>query len=317
MAYGRRLSRLLLCLALCLCALTAAGCARQKKEETAEATFSVYYINKEETRITAVEKALAGQTAKEQVRAALEALAENPVELSLRSPLGGFSVSDWSVKEAQLLLDVSTDYKKLSATTEVLVRAAIVRTMTQIPGIDSVSMTVGGEALTDSLGLVVGPMTADWFIDNAGNEINAYEKARLKLYFANSSGDRLVEVTTRPVVYSSNISMERLVVEQLIAGPGTENEEVYPVLNAQTEVLGVTVKDGTCYVNLNSAFLTPAANVTAQVEIYAIVNSLVELPNVNKVQISVEGKTDVTFRESISLSQVFDRNLDLVYGTEE
>ena len=39
--------------------------------------------------------------------------------------------------------------------------------------------------------------------------------------------------------------------------------------------------------------------------------------NINKVQIAVNGNTDMIFREKISLSNVFDRNLDLVYETEE
>ena len=158
-------------------------------------------------------------------------------------------------------------------------------------------------------------MTADLFIDNAGNEINAYEKTRLLLYFTNEDGERLIGVQTKPVVYSSNISMEKLVVERLIAGPDAENEELYPVTNPATKVLGVTVKDGTCYVNLDNGFLTQTYNVSAEVQIYSIVNSLVELSNINKVQIAVNGNTDMIFREKISLSNVFDRNLDLVYET--
>lgn len=189
-------------------------------------------------------------------------LKENPVELSLRSPISGFTINSWNVKDDQLVLDMSVEYKKLSPSSEVLVRAAIVRTMTQLEGISYVSVTVGGEALTDSLGNVVGPMTADLFIDNAGNEINAYEKTRLLLYFTNEDGERLIGVQTKPVVYSSNISMEKLVVERLIAGPDAENEELYPVINPATKVLGVTVKDGTCYVNLDNGFLTQTYNVS-------------------------------------------------------
>ena len=62
-----------------------------------------------------------------------------------------------------------------------LTRAAIVRTLTQIPGIDYVSFTVQGELLTDSSGIAVGTMSSDLFIDNAGNEINAYENVNLHL----------------------------------------------------------------------------------------------------------------------------------------
>ena len=169
-----------------------AGCG--KKEETPANTVSVYYINKEETKITAVEKEPEGDTLSEQAEWGISQLKENPVELSLRSPISGFTINSWNVKDDQLVLDMSVEYKKLSPSSEVLVRAAIVRTMTQLEGISYVSVTVGGEALTDSLGNVVGPMTADLFIDNAGNEINAYEKTRLLLYFTNESGERLIGV---------------------------------------------------------------------------------------------------------------------------
>lgn len=294
--------------------LACAGCGGRKPEGQ-ETVVSVYYINKEETRISPVERALEGEETQERVGEVLEALRENPVEMALRSPVSGFEIQSWKLKEAQLSLDVSEDYKKMSATAEVLVRAALVRSLTQIPGVSHVEMTVNGEALTDSLGSVVGPMTADMFIDNAGNEINAYEKTRIKLYFANASGDGLVEsLVTR--VYSTNISMEKLVVEQLVAGPGEDSPDSYPVLNPNTRVLGVTVKDGTCYVNFDDGFLTQTNNTTGEVVIYAIANSLIELPNVNKVQIAVNGRTDLIYRKTFDLSTIFDRNLDLVYNSD-
>ena len=46
--------------------------------------------------------------------------------------------------------------------------------------------------------------------------------------------------------------------------------------------------------------------------IYAIVNSLVELQNVNKVQILVSGETPKVYREKISLETIFERDMDLV-----
>lgn len=299
---------------ICLGFIT--GCAAQT-EQPAEGTISVYYINKAETRITPVVRGLEGETQTQQVMEAIEALKENPVELSLRTSVNGYEIQGWELKDTQLFLDVSEDYRKLPPTTEVLIRAAVVRTMTQISGIDHVAMTINGEALTDSLGATVGPMTADMFIDNAGNEMNAYEKVRLKLYFANETGDKLVEVTTKPVVYNSNISMEKLVVERLIAGPDEGTENAYPVINPATKVLGVTIKDGTCYVNLDDGFMTQMYNVTGEVVIYSIANSLVELSNVNKVQIAVNGETNIVYRENYPLSTVFDRNLDLVYDIEE
>ncbi|MFR6330274.1 MAG: GerMN domain-containing protein, partial [Eisenbergiella sp.] len=73
-----------------------------------------------------------------------------------------------------------------------------------------------------------------------------------------------------------------------------------------------TVKDGICYVNVDENFMTQIYNVTADVVIYSIVNSLVELSNVNKVQIAVNGKTDIVFRETFNLVNLYERNLELI-----
>jgi germination protein M len=170
----------------------------------------------------------------------------------------------------------------------------------------------------DSAGNAVGPMAADTFIDNAGNEINAYEKVNLLLYFANEAGDGLVEENRRNVVYNSNIPLEKLVVEQLIEGPTAQG--AYPTVNPLTNIVSVNVKDGVCYVDLSEDFLSQPYNVNSEVTIYSITNSLVELSNVNKVQISVNGETNISYRENIKLSTVFERNLDLLVteqGQEE
>ena len=153
-------------------------------------------------------------------------------------------------------------------------------------------------------------MAADTFIENAGNEINAYEKVNLRLYFANETGDRLVEENRRNVVYNSNISLEKLVVEKLVEGPTVEG--AYPTINPATKIISVTVQDGTCYVNLNDDFLNQPYNVVSDVTIYSITNSLVELSNVNRVQISINGETNLSYRENMSLNTVFERNLDIM-----
>lgn len=102
--------------------------------------------------------------------------------------------------------------------TEILNRASIVRTLSQVKDVQYVSFLVEGEPFVDASGSVVGVMSADTFIDNAGNEINTYEKVKLQLYFADEDGTGL-QAVSRTKVYNSNISLERLVMEELIAGP--------------------------------------------------------------------------------------------------
>ena len=109
--------------------------------------------------------------------------------------------------------------------------------------------------------------------------------------------------------------MERLVVDCLVKGPDTD--QAFPTINPDTKVLGVTVRDGICYVNFDKTFLTQVYTVTPEVVIYSITNSLVELTSVNKVQISIDGQTDVVFRETFNLTNLYERNLDLIGDSVE
>lgn len=277
--------------------------------------YKIYYVNKEETKIFSVEYGSETRDTEALLGELLEQLGTTGERMEYIAPLAGdFALLGYTLDNGQLTLDFDEQYKKMDVIREVLVRAAIVRTLTQIPGIDYVAFTIHGEMLTNDAGVAVGTMAADTFIDNAGNEINAYEKVNLRLYFANETGDGLVEENRRNVVYSSNISLEKLVVEQLLKGPMAQG--AYPTINPLTKILSVNIKDGVCYVNFNEEFLNQPYNVSTDVTIYSITNSLVELPNVNKVQISVSGETDILYRENVSLNNVFERNLDLITTTE-
>lgn len=286
------------------------ACGQQNKPQPGQ-RYSIYYENNDETGIFPQDYVTQTTDKEALLVELLGQLGTVSGKLEYKAPLAGnFNLLEYSIAEEQLTLVFDEDYKWQPVTTEVLVRAAIVRTLTQIEGIQYVTFQIKSEPLTDASGTVIGIMNADMFIDNAGNEINTYEKVKLPLYFANEEGDGLKAVS-RSVVYSSNISMERLVVEQLMAGP-YEEEKAFPAINPGTKILSVNVKDGICYVDLDNTFLTQIYNVTADVTIYSLTNSLVELPNVNKVQISINGDTSVNYKENISLSTVFERNLELV-----
>lgn len=277
-------------------------------------TYQIYYVNKEQTKVMSSDYITQTKGTDSVLPELLGELARLPEKLEYNPPLAGrFELLEYSLDNGTLTLSFDEHYREQDTIEEVLTRAAIVRTLVQIEGIDYVTMQVRGEPIVDNLGNAVGTMSKDTFVDNAGNAINTYENVKLRLYFANETGDRLIE-TNRRGFYSSNIAMEKLVVEQLIKGPNGDG--IYPTVNANTKVISVNVRDGTCYVNLDDNFLKQTAGVNAEVTIYSITNSLVELPNINKVQISVNGETNYMFCESISLTNIFERNLDIVESIE-
>ena len=242
----------------------------------------------------------------------LEQLATPSGDVRSIAPIQNFTVTGTTLQNGTLTVFLSSDYEELETVREILTRAALVNTLCQIDGVDSVSFLCGDHPLTNEDGSVVTAMNSDMFIFNSGKEIMNYEKVRLHLYFANEDGDQLVD-TYRNVVYNSNISMERLVVEQVLKGPNSD--VVFPTLNPAAKVLSVTTRDGVCYVNLDQAFLTEPYGVTSQVAIYSLVNSLTELSSVSAVQITIEGKTGKAFMDS-SLSSAFERNLSVVRKNE-
>lgn len=79
----------------------------------------------------------------------------------------------------------------------------------------------------------------------------------------------------------------------------------------------VSVADGVCFVSLDEGFRNQDYRVNEAVVIYSIVDSLSELPNVSKVQISVKGDTSGVYRDSFALSDMYERNLDYVVGSED
>ena len=64
--------------------------------------------------------------------------------------------------------------------------------------------------------------------------------------------------------------------------------------------------------NLDTSFWTKSYNVSSDVMIYSIVNSLTELSSVNRVQITIDTEGAVDLKDHASLQPSYERNLDLV-----
>ncbi len=279
-------------------ALSMCGCSSGAENVPGDDQIPVYYINNAETKTECYYIDAINDSPEAVIQKLLVLLGEKDPGARYKSPLAmGFKIVDYSLENDVLTINMDYDYKKLEFTTEVLVRAAIVRTLCGSGAVSGVYFTVMGEPLTDHSGFVIGEMNSGTFISNDGNEINTYEEADIRLYFASADGNNLISVY-RNKFYSTSMPKERFIVDELIAGPSGIVEGLYPSVNPQTSVLNINTKDGVCYVNLSSDFLIPYGNVPTSVSVLAIVDSLCDLPAVDRVQIMVDGVVPETLESS-------------------
>lgn len=284
-----------------------AGCGR--KEPPAEGTV-VYYLNEEETAIVPVGFEIEEKSSELMTEKLLEKLCETPEFVDLKKTISDdVKLLGYTLDRKQLYLDFSSEYLSMNKATEVLVRAAIVKTMVQVEEVSFIGIRIAGEPLKDSRGMNIGLMNENTFLDNMGSEENATKIVNLNLYFANKSGDMLTPQST-VIEYNANVAVEKVIVEQLIAGPTEKG--YYPTIPKDTKVMSITTKDGVCYVNLDIGFTAQGYDVLGQVTIYSIVNSLTELTGINSVQILVNGETNLNYKDSISLESIFQPNFEIV-----
>lgn len=179
------------------------------------------------------------------------------------------------------------------------------KTLCQIKGVDFIQINVAGNTLMDSNNMPVGTLKAEDFIDN----IDTDTTYRVKLFYANKGGDKLVEFDT-DINYTGSSSIEELAINQLINGPTRLG--MYPTIPEGTVLLNVSKSDGICTVDFNEKFLNKLPDVDAKVAIYSVVNTLVELPDINKVQFTINSQVVKTYWEDVQIDTLFERNLELV-----
>ena len=274
----------------------------------------IYYLNKTDYGIKEQDYMPEADDKERIIEELIAKLCVQPKEMTLRAPITDFRFLSSETKGRIVTLNFSSEYYELSAVEEVLTRTAVVNTLCSFAEVDGVYFLVDGEAFHDADGEEPGIMNPDQFIYNSYTEMRNYERVRLHLYFANQTGDKLVEAY-RTVVYNSNMPLERVVLEQVIQGPN--GSFAFPTINSETKVINVTTRDRRCYINLNKEFLNGQQDVLAQTAIYSIVNSLCELPSIESVQISVDGDTDAIFMESIALTGSFRMNKEIVENQQE
>lgn len=269
----------------------------------------IYYIDSKSSAIVSEDYTITSETTQEMIDELLKMLKEPPKNVVYKNGIpDNVSIKSTSItNEGRLTINFDSNYSSLVGISEVLCRAAIVKTLSQIKDVEYIEFYVNDQPLMDSYGVVVGLMTTEDFIESIESNTN-YQAS---LYFANRKGDGLIEYSTS-INYTGTGSIEELVIKQLINGPTVIG--MYATIPEGTTLLNVSTKEGVCSVDFNESFLEKIPDISNEVAIYSIVNTLVELPNrnINKVQFLINGKVVSTYRENLQFDEFFERNLTLI-----
>lgn len=301
----------ILCTVILVFGMTGCG----EKTDKQLMSYQVFYINSDGSGLTGRTYQL--KDAKQDLVSVIKELIirlQTPQEESLKSPIDeGIQVVDYQIKENQLSVYFSAGYNNKSGLDEILSRAAIVKTLCQIQEIEYVEFYVEDQPLMLS-GNAVGLMSQESFVD----ELNPQDQKQSKetvLYFANKQGNRLKKITT-DITYNAVEPIARLLVEQLIAGVSSiqniDETKLQSAVPSKTTLNNLTIRDNICYLDLSRDFEQQDPNVSSEVIVYSIVDTLCELPEVTKVQFSVDGEQKEKYGDLEGFNKPLERNLDLL-----
>lgn len=294
---------------LMLC-LLAGGCSVEvQNDPNTQSVYYLYDISADETQLEKVDYNPEETTAEYMLKDMMQQMNQKEDDVERISLLPDDVQMNYSVEGEVLVVNFNSQYTQVSKAREILVRAGVVKTFLQVPGISAVRFTVENQDLTDSKGESVGEMTADTFAEFSGNEPDAYCSTTFTLYFTDKDGQNLVK-EQRTVRYRRSIPKERIVLEQLMKGPMEKGH--YPTIPENTEILDVTIADRICYVAFDRVFSSYALDVSEKIPVYSVVNTLLDALEADKVQITVgaSDKLDI-FGQKMSLYRFYEKMTSL------
>ena len=283
----KRMITLLLC---GLMLLSMAACGRTQPEETP--SYDLYFMEadlKEATgrgalrAETAYLPELEGADPEETAKGLMEALLQGPLDGTLTSPIPvGTNLLSLKLEGGRAVVDLTASYGSLSGVGLTLADYAVALTLTQVPEIGSVKITVRGQELAYRDRQIF--LSRDVLLVPEEDVVSTVTAV---LYFLNGEGALTPEERTLDL-YEGDTQVYA-VARALENGP--ESKELSAVMPEGFRVKSVWLEEDVCYVNLSSAMLEGLPQKTGlQTAVYSLAKSLCSLDTVSEVRFLVDGE---------------------------
>ncbi len=119
-----------------------------------------------------------------------------------------------------------------------------------------------------------------------------------------------------------NKNLQLIIMEELIKGP--VSKDLSPTIPSSTKINSIKIEEDLAIVDFSKDIILdqqiPHSSTTEPLAIFSIVNTLTELPQVKRVRILVEGKSEgeieglgvEDFWGHIGIQEIFERNEDII-----
>lgn len=279
-----------------------------------EQKFNIYYKNADGDALVKEEHhtdSLSGAGRAEIIEYLIGELSKSPSTDGLINVLpGGTQLLKVSIIGRTATVNLSKEYYMNKDVDELLARFAIINTLGEVEGIDSVEILIeGGPLISTTSGAKIGRISKNNVVLGL-QDPSATTKETVVIYFPDKEGQYLVP-EERKIEIQASLSTERLVMSELLKGP--ESSRLVQSVPADLKVISTETTDGVCFVNLSGDTVDKvnSGSTSTTMFLYSIVNSLTELANIDSVQILIDGKTGVELGNYV-LDAPLEKNRSLI-----
>lgn len=214
------------------------------------------------------------------VPAIVDRLFEGPDSPELISIIPeGTTLQSWTLEAGNLKLDLSEAFGRLTGISLTRAEYCIALTLTQLDGVDTVSITVDGQMIP---GCGVEKMSEKDVV--LKGETQDPVTVSTQLYFPLADGSGLgVEYRVVEVASMEAKDQATAILQELIRGPS--GEEMTGFLGGAGVIEVVAIEESTCVLAIDSATMESICNPKERFELqlYSIVDSLTELGTIETV----------------------------------
>jgi germination protein M len=246
----------------------------------------------------------------EQIQFVISALRKGPQGATIQTNMD-MHIKEVSLNEGLAYVIFDDKYTLFSPQEQMGIRASLVYSLTALSFIQNVEFFVGDAPIMNINGEPIGPVSRNDIVLSVLSPNPPTTIQTVTLYFTSADHKKLIK-ENRDIQVNNSIALEKYIIDELIKGPAQEG--LLATIPKETIVNDVNTKEGVCQVDLSfdvksKHFATPESKTFM---IYSIVNSLTELPQIQKIAFLIDGKKEIEFSKDIDLSEFFERKEGLI-----